>query len=79
MVGWYHSGPKLRSSDLEINELMKKYVQNPILVVIDVHPKDGIPTEAYFAVEEIHDVHPCHSMKLWLIFVLGRHSDHQDI
>jgi proteasome lid subunit RPN8/RPN11 len=57
MVGWYHTGPKLRSSDLEINELFKRYVPNPVLVIIDVKPKDlGLPTDAYFAVEEIHDV-----------------------
>ncbi|KAJ3197225.1 proteasome regulatory particle subunit [Irineochytrium annulatum] len=56
MVGWYHTGPKLRSSDLEINELFKRYTPNPILVIIDVKPKDlGLPTEAYFAIEEIHD------------------------
>ncbi|KAJ3048380.1 proteasome regulatory particle subunit [Rhizophlyctis rosea] len=56
MVGWYHSGPKLRASDLEINELFKRYTPNPVLVIIDVQPKDlGIPTDAYFAVEEIHD------------------------
>ncbi|KAJ3294133.1 proteasome regulatory particle subunit [Borealophlyctis nickersoniae] len=56
MVGWYHSGPKLRASDLEINELFKRYTPNPVLVIIDVKPKDlGIPTDAYFAVEEIHD------------------------
>ncbi len=57
VVGWYHSGPKLRSSDLEINELFKKFATSPVLVVVDVHPKDvGIPTDAYYAVEEIHDV-----------------------
>lgn len=57
MVGWYHSGPKLRASDLEINELFKRYTPNPVLVVVDVKPKDiGIPTDAYFAVEEVHDV-----------------------
>ncbi|KAJ3193872.1 proteasome regulatory particle subunit [Irineochytrium annulatum] len=57
MVGWYHTGPKLRASDLEINELFKRFTPNPILVIIDVKPKDlGLPTEAYFAVEEIHDV-----------------------
>ncbi|KAJ3043766.1 proteasome regulatory particle subunit [Rhizophlyctis rosea] len=56
MVGWYHSGPKLRASDLEINELFKRYTPNPVLVIIDVQPKDlGIPTDAYAAVEEIHD------------------------
>ncbi|KAI8617876.1 26S proteasome regulatory subunit rpn-8 [Chytriomyces sp. MP71] len=56
MVGWYHTGPKLRPSDLEINELFKRYVPNPVLVIIDVMPRDvGIPTDAYFAIEEVHD------------------------
>ncbi|KAL1930035.1 hypothetical protein VTP01DRAFT_1189 [Rhizomucor pusillus] len=56
MIGWYHSGPKLRSSDLEINELFKRYTPNPVLVIVDVKPKDvEIPTDAYFAIEEIKD------------------------
>jgi proteasome lid subunit RPN8/RPN11 len=57
MVGWYHSGPKLRSSDLQINELFKQYNPSPVLVVIDVKPNDlGLPTDAYYAVDEVHDV-----------------------
>lgn len=57
LVGWYHSGPKLRASDLDINELFKNYTPNPLLVIIDVQPKEsGVPTDAYFAVEEIKDV-----------------------
>lgn len=57
LIGWYHSGPKLRGSDLEINELFKRYTPNPLLVIIDVQPKEaGVPTDAYFAVEEIKDV-----------------------
>jgi 26S proteasome regulatory subunit N8 len=57
LIGWYHSGPKLRASDLEINELFKRYAPNPLLVIIDVQPRDvGVPTDAYFAVEEIKDV-----------------------
>ena len=57
LIGWYHSGPKLRASDLEINELFKRYTPNPVLVIIDVQPKEvGVPTDAYFAVEEIKDV-----------------------
>ncbi|KAI9803521.1 MAG: proteasome regulatory particle subunit [Sarcosagium campestre] len=56
LIGWYHSGPKLRASDLEINELFKRYTLNPLLVIIDVQPKEvGVPTDAYFAVEEIKD------------------------
>lgn len=57
LVGWYHSGPKLRAADLEINELFKRYTPNPLLVIIDVQPKEvGVPTDAYFAVDEIKDV-----------------------
>ena len=56
IVGWYHSGPKLRQSDLEINDLIKKFVNNPVLVIIDVKDPKGLPTDAYFAVEEIHNV-----------------------
>ncbi|ORX48000.1 Mov34-domain-containing protein [Hesseltinella vesiculosa] len=56
MIGWYHSGPKLRSNDLEINELFKRYTPNPVLVIVDVKPKDSeIPTDAYFSIEEIKD------------------------
>ncbi|KAH0828534.1 26S proteasome regulatory subunit rpn-8 [Fonsecaea pedrosoi] len=56
LIGWYHSGPKLRASDLQINELFKKYTPNPLLVIIDVQPKEvGVPTDAYFAIEEIKD------------------------
>ncbi|KAF2861175.1 26S proteasome regulatory subunit rpn-8 [Piedraia hortae CBS 480.64] len=56
LIGWYHSGPKLRASDLEINELFKRYTPNPLLVIIDVQLKGvGVPTDAYFAVEEIKD------------------------
>ncbi|CAG8455889.1 13739_t:CDS:2 [Racocetra fulgida] len=43
-------------SDLEINELFKRHTPNPVLVIVDVKPKDiGIPTDAYFAIEEIKD------------------------
>ncbi|KAF4571206.1 proteasome regulatory particle subunit [Pleurotus pulmonarius] len=56
MIGWYHSGPKLRASDQEINELFKRYIARPVMVIVDVRPQTvGIPTDAYFAVEEIKD------------------------
>ncbi|KAJ7581035.1 maintenance of mitochondrial structure and function-domain-containing protein [Mycena floridula] len=56
MIGWYHSGPKLRASDQEINDLFKNYVAKPVMVIVDVRPHTvGIPTDAYFAVEEIKD------------------------
>lgn len=56
IVGWYHTGPKLLQNDIAINELVRRYQPNSILVIIDAKPKDlGLPTEAYIAVEEVHD------------------------
>ncbi|KAK0239494.1 maintenance of mitochondrial structure and function-domain-containing protein [Armillaria nabsnona] len=56
LIGWYHSGPKLRASDQEINDLFKKFIARPVMVIVDVRPTTvGIPTDAYFAVEEIKD------------------------
>lgn len=60
MIGWYHTGPKLRASDQEINDLFKRYIAKPVMVIVDVRPDTvGIPTDAYFAVEEIKDVRTC--------------------
>ena len=57
IVGWYHTGPKLQRNDISINELMREYHPDSVLVIIDAKPKDlGLPTEAYIAVEEIRDV-----------------------
>ncbi|KAG9016850.1 proteasome regulatory particle subunit [Tulasnella sp. JGI-2019a] len=56
MVGWYHTGPKMRASDQEINELFKRFIPRPVMVIVDVRENTvGIPTDAYFAVEEIKD------------------------
>lgn len=53
IVGWYSSGPKIHSGDLDINELIRSYCVNPVLVIVDVKPKDlGLPTESYISVEE---------------------------
>lgn len=57
-VGWYHTGPKLRSSDLKINALFKKFSANPVLVVVDPEPagaEHGLPFNAYVAVDEIRE------------------------
>jgi len=56
MIGWYHTGPKLRAADQEINELFKRFIARPVMVIVDVRPDTvGIPTDAYFGVEEIKD------------------------
>ncbi|KIR67086.1 hypothetical protein I312_102421 [Cryptococcus bacillisporus CA1280] len=59
-IGFYHTGPRLRSSDLEITELFKRFCARPVMVIVDVRTSGGrgdtgIPTDAYFAVEEIKD------------------------
>ena len=52
----YHTGPKLHPNDIKINEIIKKYCADSVLVIIDAKPKDlGLPTDAYIAVEEVHD------------------------
>jgi len=56
VVGWYHTGPKLHPNDIAINEMIRRYNPNSVLVVIDAKPKElGLPTEAYISVEEVHD------------------------
>ncbi|VDN50888.1 unnamed protein product [Dracunculus medinensis] len=56
IVGWYHTGPKLCQNDIVINEQLKRFTPNPLLVVIQAEPKDlGLPTEAYIEVQEVHD------------------------
>ncbi|ODV94701.1 hypothetical protein PACTADRAFT_43384 [Pachysolen tannophilus NRRL Y-2460] len=57
LIGWYHSGPKLKQSDLKINELFKKFTSNPLLLIVNVNSNDiiDIPTDSYLAIEEIKD------------------------
>ncbi|CAG0918280.1 unnamed protein product [Notodromas monacha] len=56
IVGWYHTGPKLHPSDVAINELVRRFCPNSVLVIIDAKPREvGLPTEAYVVVEEVHD------------------------
>ncbi len=70
IVGWYHTGPKLHRNDISINELIREYQPDSVLVIIDAKPKDlGLPTEAYIAVEEIHDVKISFSKLIQLKFI----------
>lgn len=36
VMGWYHTGPRLREADLDINQLMANYCDNPVLVICEV-------------------------------------------
>lgn len=56
VVGWYHTGPRIRQADLDITALMSNYCEHPVLVICEVEPKDiGLPTTAYFAKDEIRE------------------------
>jgi len=57
VVGWYSTGPRIRPNDLDINNLFARYTPNPVLVIIDVQPKEEfeIPTKAYVTVEEVKE------------------------
>ena len=56
IVGWYHTGPKLHQNDIKINDKIRNYCPQSVLVIIDAEPKTvGLPTEAYRSVEEVHD------------------------
>jgi len=56
VVGWYSTGPKIRTNDLDIHELFTDYHPNPAFVIVDVSPDNvGIPTSAYRLENEIRD------------------------
>lgn len=57
-VGWYHTGPKLRASDLEINEIFRKYCINlcPTLVIVDPLASEdriGLPFDAFASIDQL--------------------------
>jgi len=62
VVGWYHTGPRLRENDMSIHRLVSEYVDGvgskaaAVLVICEVKPKDvGLPVHAYRAVEQVSD------------------------
>ena len=50
-----HVAPRPAARDRsQIDRLVRRYASKPVMVIIDVKPKElGIPTEAYYAVEEV--------------------------
>jgi 26S proteasome regulatory subunit N8 len=56
IIGWYHTGPRLREADLDINQLVAGYCDAPVLVICEVAPKEmGLPVAAYLAREEVRE------------------------
>ena len=59
-VGWYHTGPKMRASDLEINEIFRKYCTHmcPTLLIVDpVASEDriGLPFDAFASIDQLSE------------------------
>ena len=56
-MGWYHTGPRLRPNDIAMNEQMRRFCRDPVLVIVDARPRSelGLPVEAYMEVEEVQD------------------------
>ena len=56
IVGWYHTAHGLTGNDIKINEVIKRFVAHPVLVVVDTQlQSSGLPTRAYVAVNQIHN------------------------
>ncbi|KAK2075724.1 26S proteasome non-ATPase regulatory subunit 7 B [Prototheca wickerhamii] len=56
IIGWYHTGPRLRESDLDIQALFSTYCHDPVLVITEVQPREmGLPVHAYTAIDEIKE------------------------
>lgn len=59
VVGWYSSGPKMKTADLDIHRLCMRYAEHPVFVVVDVNirrSEQGLPIECYVAEESIQNV-----------------------
>lgn len=56
VIGWYHTGPRLREADIDIHQLIARYCDNPLLIICEVQPKDmGLPVHAYLARDEVRE------------------------
>ncbi|KAH8741057.1 26S proteasome regulatory subunit [Cryptosporidium ryanae] len=59
ILGWYSTGPRIRTSDLEIQELFRNYCPNPIYTIVNVNATDQdflfSPTSSYISIDEPSD------------------------
>ncbi|XP_053992710.1 uncharacterized protein LOC128883883 isoform X1 [Hylaeus volcanicus] len=52
IIGWYSTGSQIKASDLEINELFRRYTPHPFYLLVNVRPatdKDDLPFQVYMA------------------------------
>jgi len=55
-IGWYTTGSSFKSHDIQINEVFRKYVPQPVFLVVDVEHSDelGLPTQAFITHEDVN-------------------------
>lgn len=59
VVGFYSTGPQIRSNDLRIHDIVRRFLPSatpvpPIFCIIDIRPdRQSLPTTAYKVVEEV--------------------------
>lgn len=59
VVGFYSTGPQIRSNDLRIHDIVQRFLPTstpvaPIFCIIDIRPdRQSLPTTAYKVVEEV--------------------------
>lgn len=51
VLGWYVTGKTFKKEDLEINEIIADYCEEPVLIVVDVKNKESkeLPTKAFIS------------------------------
>lgn len=48
IMGWYHTGPRMYESDLEIMKSLTSFVETPFLIIINVHlSSSDLPVQAF--------------------------------
>eukprot|EP01054_Gregarina_sp_Poly1_P001210 Gregarina_sp_Poly_1__1209@NODE_1298_length_4457_cov_159_361048_g878_i0_p2_GENE_NODE_1298_length_4457_cov_159_361048_g878_i0NODE_1298_length_4457_cov_159_361048_g878_i0_p2_ORF_typecomplete_len341_score49_67JAB/PF01398_21/1_6e28MitMem_reg/PF13012_6/6e19_NODE_1298_length_4457_cov_159_361048_g878_i01821204 len=54
LLGWYSTAASIKSSDLEIHELIRNYCQHPLYLLVNVHSQDTskLPIQTYYAFEQ---------------------------
>ncbi|WUR02409.1 proteasome subunit RPN8 (RPN8) [Vairimorpha necatrix] len=58
IVGWYHTGPKMYKNDIEITKSFLKVIDNPYLVIINIHSEDyDLPIQIFKLNKEKDFVH----------------------
>jgi len=57
VLGWYVTGKTFKKQDLEINELIAEYCDEPVLIVVDVAAKQSqeLPTKAFISERRINE------------------------